>query len=160
MFNAYIFIFQFLCFVFSRDKRLVETSGYVNLIDRTRRSGDLGHLVDFALDRRFQGIQIHTGTASGSKAQARPPVPQGLKKMFNFDLLIAVSGRECLSGANRFLCFFGESVDVHLATFLPSLKRDTDAKHRDVDRQRHGSRFTRHFSSPARGLKLLASTSS
>jgi hypothetical protein len=93
VFDAYILIFQFLRFVFGGYKHLVQTSGYVNLIDWTRRPGDLWHLIDLALDGPFQGLDVHTRAREDRGHKPALLIQQRLQKVFNFDLLIAVSGR-------------------------------------------------------------------
>jgi hypothetical protein len=117
--------FSFLASSFGRYKDLIQPGRYVHLVDRAGRSSHFWHLVYFrarlplSKDRRLHRHDLEP------KARARSADPAVRTKDVQLRSADCCIWWRAFAPREPFLCFFGESIDVHLSTSLQYASRIT-----------------------------------
>src|SRR5262245_9468210 len=114
MFDTYVFVFEFLGFVFGRNKNFVQPRGDINLIDGTGRPAHFWYLVYLALDSFFHWIYQYARPCKDRRDQPAFLIEERVQQVLDFNLLIAESSRQRLRSANSLLRLLGKSVYVHM----------------------------------------------
>ncbi len=107
------FILQPLGLFFGLRHQLGKPLRYVDLVRSSGRSGHFGQPVHFLLDPRPQAVHFDIRFIEDGRSQSALLLQQGEQQVLNLNLLVPMLNRNGLSGPDRFLHFFSESIEIH-----------------------------------------------